>query len=82
MFFKRWFDQNILFVTQLLNENGHLYNYTEFLKKYAVPITPNEFAIIFDAIPAELLMLLRGDSRPQLNVHLGKFNVISYKFNR
>ena len=52
-----------------MNENGHLYNYTEFLKKYAVPITPNEFAIIFDAIPVELLMLLRGDSRPQLNVH-------------
>ena len=28
-----------------------------------------EFAITFDAIPAELLMLLRGDSRRQLNVH-------------
>ena len=57
LFVKRWFVQNILFVTQLLNENGHLYNYTEFLKKYAIPITPKEFAIIFDIIPAELLLL-------------------------
>ena len=53
----------------LLNENGYLYNYTEFLQKYTFPITPRDFAIIFDAIPAELLMLLRGASSLKTNVH-------------
>lgn len=53
-----WFKNNILLMTQLLNENGLLYTYTEFLKEYGIPVTPEDFSIVFDAIPSGLLRLL------------------------
>lgn len=64
LFFNVWFDNNIILVTQLLNENGNLLNYTEFLKKYGIPVAPKEFAIVMDAIPSGILTLSRGGEKP------------------
>lgn len=60
-FFKSWYDNGILLVRQLFNENGNLFNYIEFLNRYNIPVTMKEFAIVFDAIPTGLISLLRGD---------------------
>lgn len=47
-------------VAQLLNSDGLLLNYYEFLAKFQIPVPPKEYAIVFDAIPSGALMLLRG----------------------
>ncbi len=55
----------ILLVSQLLNSDGYLYSYSEFLNKYNIPVTPREFAIVMDAIPCRALTLLKGSARSQ-----------------
>ena len=40
LFYKTWFDNNIILVSQLLNDNGSLLNYSEFLHTFGIPITP------------------------------------------
>ncbi len=47
-------------VTQLLNKDGHLLSYSEFLGKYGIPVTPKEYSIVFDAIPSGILTLVQG----------------------
>jgi len=42
---------------QLFNDNSHLLNYKEFLSRFNIPITPKEFAIVFDAIPSGVRLL-------------------------
>ena len=64
LFLNSWFDKNIILVTQLLNDNGNLLNYTEFLIKYGIPVTPKDFAIVMDAVPSGILTLLRGAGNP------------------
>ena len=59
-FLNSWFNNNIVLVTQLLNDNGNLLNYTEFLQTYGIPVTPKDFAIVMDAVPSGILTLLGG----------------------
>ena len=51
LFVRRWFDNKILLVSQLLNDNGQLFRYEEFISVYNFPVTPREYSIVFDAIP-------------------------------
>ena len=51
LYMKRWVDNNILLVSQLLDDNGQLFTYEEFLSTYGYPVTPKEYCIVFDAIP-------------------------------
>lgn len=39
IFFSDWFNNNIILVSQLLNSNGLLLSYSEFLSKYGIPVT-------------------------------------------
>lgn len=55
-------------VSQLYREDGLFYNYSEFLRRYNVPITPKEFSIVFDAIPSGLSMLHRCSHSAPLQV--------------
>lgn len=64
LFYKNWFNNNILLVSQLLNDKGSLLNYSEFLYTFGIPITPREFAIVMDAIPSGILTLLKGAGKP------------------
>uniref|UniRef100_A0A3Q3AHM4 Reverse transcriptase domain-containing protein n=1 Tax=Kryptolebias marmoratus TaxID=37003 RepID=A0A3Q3AHM4_KRYMA len=64
IFFTSWFDNNIILVTQLLNDNGNLLTYSEFLQTFGIPVTPKDFAIVMDAVPSSILMLLRSVVKP------------------
>ena len=63
LFYKTWFNNNIILVSQLLNDNGTLLNYSEFLHTFGIPITPKEFAIVMDAITSGILTVLKGTGK-------------------
>ncbi|KAI2653232.1 Protein TIC 214 [Labeo rohita] len=66
LFFPNWVNNNIILVSQLLNSNGYLY----FLKKYDIPVTPREFAIVMDAIPAGAITLLKDSASLQFSLSM------------
>lgn len=43
-------------VRQLLNSDGNLLTYSEFLDKFGFPVTPKEYAVVCDAIPQQVLL--------------------------
>lgn len=61
IFFGEWFNNNIIWVRQLFDSNGVLFSYQEFLQHYRIPITPKQYAIVFDAIPSGVLMLFKSN---------------------
>uniref|UniRef100_A0A669DIK2 Reverse transcriptase domain-containing protein n=1 Tax=Oreochromis niloticus TaxID=8128 RepID=A0A669DIK2_ORENI len=60
VFLSNWFDNGIHRVAQLINPVGGLLSYSEFMNTYGLPVPPKEYAIVFDAIPAGVLMLFRN----------------------
>ena len=64
LFFENWFAHDL----HLLDCNGFLMLYQEFLMVYGIPIPPSEFAIVMDANPTGIVMLLRSTAgvRPTL----------------
>lgn len=62
LFYKGWFDNYILLVQQLFNSSSTLLSYTEFLSSFEFPVTPEEFAVVMDAIPSGVIMLFRNTS--------------------
>lgn len=88
LFYRNWYNNDIILVRQLFKDNGHLFNYCEFLNYYKIPVTAKEFAVVFDAIPNGLIQLLSGNvsSEPisicttnQLSI--GGVKIIDTKFN-
>lgn len=63
-FFKTWFENDIMLVTQLLSGNGNVPNNSEFLQTFHIPVTPREFSIVMDAISSAILTLLKGTKLP------------------
>lgn len=57
-------------VGQLLNEDGYLLSYGEFLDKFKIPITPKECAIVCDAIPRRVVSLLNSSVVDVSNIDL------------
>ena len=41
---------------QLLDGNGVLLSYAQFLNTFGIPITPKEWATVMDAIPSGILI--------------------------
>lgn len=64
LFFDNWFKNNLLLVGQLFNSQGRLYNYVEILQKYNIPISAEEYAIVYNAIPSGVSFLLQGTTFP------------------
>lgn len=64
IFFNNWFKNDIIYVSQLFNDRGLLCNYSEFLVKHGIPVSPKDFAIVADAIPQGVFMLFKGLSFP------------------
>lgn len=58
LFIENWFTHGMTLVSQLLRPNGTLLSYSEFLNKYTFPIPLKEYAIVFDAIPSGVIMLV------------------------
>lgn len=75
IFFGEWFNSNIIWVRQLFNSNGVLFSYEEFLQYYGIPITPKQYAIVFDAIPSGVLMLFK--SSMSVNILDAPFTVVT-----
>ncbi len=63
LLYKDWMERGILVVNQLLNDQGLLLSYEEFLLKFQLPVTPKKHAVIFDALPQGVLQLLKGTER-------------------
>ncbi len=59
LFYHTWFKEGIILVGQLVNSHGYLLSYTGFLQKFQLPVKPREFAIVFDAIPKSVMLLLK-----------------------
>ncbi len=49
LFFDSWFENNLLLTGQLFNSQGRLYNYSDFLQKYNIPVSANEYAVVSNA---------------------------------
>lgn len=87
LFFSNWVEKRIILVNQLFNSNGQLMSYSEFLDAYKFPVTPKEYAILFDAIPSGIIMLFKGvqsivspDSLPNpVDTIVGKICLTNYK---
>uniref|UniRef100_A0A8C1Z089 Reverse transcriptase domain-containing protein n=1 Tax=Cyprinus carpio TaxID=7962 RepID=A0A8C1Z089_CYPCA len=62
IYYQRWVDNNILLVEQLMNTEGQLLTYDEFLSKAKFPVSPKEYAIVFDAVPRNIIQILKYNS--------------------
>ncbi len=60
-FYRNKYSNGIILVRQLFKNNGHLFNYCEFLNYYKIPVTGKKLAVVFDAIPSGLIQLLSGN---------------------
>ncbi len=59
MFYRSWYDNGILSIGQLINKDGVLLSYLEFLQKFQLPVSPKEYAIVTDAIPSGAIQFFR-----------------------
>ncbi len=62
LFLKEWYFNYIVWVNQLFNSIGALFTFLEFLHCYQIPVTSKQFAIVFDAIPSAVCMLLNSNT--------------------
>ncbi len=62
LYYEKWVENGIVSVQQLVNAEGQLLRYEEFLNKFRSPITPKEYSVVFDAIPRSVVRLIRGSS--------------------
>ncbi len=62
LFLENWVKHGIYLVNQLININGELMSYSEFLHKRNIPIPPKEYAIVFGPIRSGALRLLQSSS--------------------
>ncbi len=63
LYFDYWFENNILVVSQLLNNDGVVLTNKDFFNKFKIPVRPKEFAVVMDAIPKNVLTLLKSASQ-------------------
>uniref|UniRef100_A0A3P9M210 Reverse transcriptase domain-containing protein n=1 Tax=Oryzias latipes TaxID=8090 RepID=A0A3P9M210_ORYLA len=57
IFLENWFEKNISLVTQLMNPQGNLMSYVEFLSTYSLHVSPAEFSLVTGAIPGGVRLL-------------------------
>ncbi len=55
-------------VSHLMNSDGVLLSYTEFLDKFKITIRPREYAIVMDAIPSKVLCLIKNECNENPNL--------------
>lgn len=83
LFYHTWFNEGIIWVKQLINSNGYLLSYTEFLDKFKIPVKPRDFAIVLDAISKTVVFLLRNSDLREINmedfgerIYIGSINIL------
>ncbi len=81
LFYCSWYDNGILLVCQLLNKNGVLMSYSELIQKFKITITPKEYVVISNAIPAGSLLFLKNCNLAETNsfgsrqIFIGDINI-------
>ena len=77
LFYSSWVDNGILLVGQLLM------SYSEFLQRFKIPVTPKEYAFIFDAVPTGSLTHLKNcnltetDIISSEHIFIGDINIVN-----
>lgn len=61
LFMDIWFNKNILFIHQLLNDNKNFISYSEFCNKFGTIGSNTDFKRVCDSIPNGILCLLKGN---------------------
>uniref|UniRef100_A0A8C5H190 Reverse transcriptase zinc-binding domain-containing protein n=1 Tax=Gouania willdenowi TaxID=441366 RepID=A0A8C5H190_GOUWI len=64
LYFPEWVEKQVLLVGQLFNSNGQLMSYSETLYTFKFPISPKQYAILFDAISIGIQMLFKNHFLP------------------
>uniref|UniRef100_A0A669D202 Reverse transcriptase domain-containing protein n=1 Tax=Oreochromis niloticus TaxID=8128 RepID=A0A669D202_ORENI len=60
LFLETWVQNGILLVAQLVNKEGQLLTYNDFIALYNFPISVQEFSMVLGAIPSGTLMLYKN----------------------
>ncbi len=57
-----WFNKGLIFVTDLLNQSGDLYNHTEFISDSGLNVSSSEYIVkIMNCISPKLLHLIKSE---------------------
>ncbi len=56
LFYRNWYNNDVILVKQLFKKNGHLFNYC--FNYHNIPVTAKVFIVLFDAISNGLIQLL------------------------
>lgn len=62
---KNWFERGIVFVSDLFDSHGNLYNYETFLKETSIPIKNKEYCEVIQAIPSGMKSLMESHLKYQ-----------------
>ncbi len=67
-FLEHWFGRGSYLVKQLFNSNGVWMSDSELLDKFGFPTPPKEHALVSDAVPSGVMMLLEYSTAPGLTL--------------
>ena len=73
-FFREWFSKGIIFINDLLNENGKFLSFQEFQIKYDFKTNFLHFYQVINAIPKALVIKARTQDKPPKENFLGNRN--------
>lgn len=64
------FKYAVMSESQLVNQHGQLYNYTQLIQHYEISVSPKDFTVVFDVVPLSIVQLFKGfkgnDNHPTL----------------
>ncbi|XP_063408202.1 uncharacterized protein LOC134691566 [Mytilus trossulus] len=67
-FYKRWIQNNVFFINDLIQENGEFYNYDGFIRNYNIKTTFLEFYGLILALPKEWKNIIHSQVFIKLNI--------------
>uniref|UniRef100_A0A9J8C6A8 Reverse transcriptase domain-containing protein n=1 Tax=Cyprinus carpio carpio TaxID=630221 RepID=A0A9J8C6A8_CYPCA len=89
LFFERWYLNNIYTVNQLIDDNGQLFSFSEFSRKFDFGASLKEYNTVFNAIPSGIKTLLKGEQSfnpvsiysPNNSISVEGILIVEDKFN-
>ena len=80
IFFKDWYDKGIIYVSDLMNEEGKIISYKTFKEKYSIKCHQLKFMGLVDAIPRNLRKCQTNDNNLKMfNIMLLQSKIIYLK---
>lgn len=81
LFLKNWYEQGIIWTNQLINAQGEIFTYNEFIEKYTINTSLSEFTKICKAIPNGIQHFLKNHQynsqiqRIHNKIYVGEINI-------